>query len=656
MSLKETFQEIDRLVSEQKFEAASELAARARAKARELGDEEAWTRALVQEVQLRIGLHGYETAVRFLREEPWPEGGQWRLVLELFYARSLTTYLQAYSWEIGQRERVDTGGELDLKAWSREQIFEEAMAAYARVWSGREGWGQQSLGVLSEYFEANNYPANIRGTLRDAVTYLWQEALEDRSQWTPEEDEGVYRLSLAGILGGEATEDPADAASHPLLRIAAVLGDLAAWHEAGERPEAAFEARLVLLRVLGGSFSDAEDQKLLRRDLEARLDRLGSRFPWWSAGMAALAEGIRQQDGPDALVDALAVARKGQERHPGTIGGERCRSIAESILLPQYSLQSMISDGPQRRSLAVDHKNLERLFFRAYRVDLARRIEAARDYNLLPAYQEVDSLVDHRKPEATWSVDLPPTADHRDHRTYVTPPEGALATPGLYVVVASAREDFRPESNMRVAANLLITSMAVLTSQQQDGLEVTVLEGASGEALPGVEVVLYRYDWQKGHRPAARRSTGEDGRVHFGYEPGGRSRYFLLARRGEDLALSSRQLSLFERSGPSERQASLVYTDRSIYRPLQEVLWKVVAYRAAAEGGRFETLSGRSLEVSLVDPNGQVVETAKSETNGFGSASGRFQIPTGRLLGNWQVRSSLPGQAQVRVEEYKRPT
>ena len=31
-------------------------------------------------------------------------------------------YAHAYSWEIGQRERVESKGAVDLKAWTREQI------------------------------------------------------------------------------------------------------------------------------------------------------------------------------------------------------------------------------------------------------------------------------------------------------------------------------------------------------------------------------------------------------------------------------------------------------------------------------------------------------------------------------------------------------
>src|SRR5688572_13355035 len=92
--------EVDRLVAEQKYEAASALVGRIREEARARKDEDAWTRALIREVQLRTALHGYETAVRFLREEPWPEGALARATLDLFYGQTLIHYLQGYSWEI----------------------------------------------------------------------------------------------------------------------------------------------------------------------------------------------------------------------------------------------------------------------------------------------------------------------------------------------------------------------------------------------------------------------------------------------------------------------------------------------------------------------------------------------------------------------------
>src|SRR5262245_17800619 len=102
-----SWKEVDRLVNEQKFEEASLVVDALLASAKARKDSEDWTKALIQSVQIRTGLHGYETAVRFLKEEPWPPELLSRAALELFYAQALVTYAQMYSWEISQRERVE---------------------------------------------------------------------------------------------------------------------------------------------------------------------------------------------------------------------------------------------------------------------------------------------------------------------------------------------------------------------------------------------------------------------------------------------------------------------------------------------------------------------------------------------------------------------
>ena len=115
---------------------------------------------------------------------------------------------------------------------------------------------------------------------------------------------------------------------------------------------------------------------------------------------------------------------------------------------------------------------------------------------------------------------------------------------------------------------------------------------------------------------------------------------------------------LAEPREPSDETASLVYTDRSIYRPQQKLLWKVVAYggrrrsRAFPRGGR---RAGHRHPAAT--PTTRRSRRRPLKTNAFGSAAGEFTIPAGRLLGALAGRElDAGGSAFVRVEEYKRPT
>ena len=230
------WKDIDRLVSEQKFEEAAGLAARRREAAQKAGDEADWTRALIREVQLKSGLHGYETAVRFLKEQPWPQDRLSRTALELFYAQSLVNYFHLYSWEIQKRERVESTGPVDLKAWTGPQIYAEAVRAYLRVWMDREALASYDVTALKEFLEPNDYPKGVRGTLRDTVAYLFAAHLADASGWTPAQSNEVFRLDLPSLLRSDTATKPVrldDDAVHPLVRVVAVLDDEEAWHLPG---------------------------------------------------------------------------------------------------------------------------------------------------------------------------------------------------------------------------------------------------------------------------------------------------------------------------------------------------------------------------------------------------------------------------------------
>ena len=651
------WKEIDTLVENQQFEAAARLVEELREEASRDGNEELAVRALIRHVQLRTALHGFEKSVALLA--PYvdgterPESVLQRSLIDLFYAHSLVIYTDAYSWEIRQRERVDTGEALEIGSWTIDQIVVEAHRAFGRVWEQREAWGDKTIEPFEEFIAPGNHPSRIRGTLRDSMTYLWVDLLANSSLWRPEHSSQIYKLDLPGLIEGAGDLDLSDPAVHPLRRIAFVLADLERWHLAGGRAEAASEARLERLRKLRDSFTRADDRLEIRTALERHQEELGRDLPWWSTGQALLAELVRDEGSPDSLARARALAIEGAEAHPGSVGGGRCQHLVAAIEAAAYSLESMISDAPGKRSLRVLHKNLDRLYFRAYPVDLKRRLLRSRDRDLLVDRQEVDSLVATGRPELEWTVDLPATPDYRNHATFVTPP---IERPGLFVVVSSVREDFEEQRNSRSAVPVLFTDLVLIRREAPTSVEVTVRSGVSGEPIWKADVSLWRRDYRRGHQQVAQGISGHDGVTQLRLNDK-RGTYFLIAEHDGQLAVDESYLSRREPPVPGGGRDSLLYTDRSIYRPGQELHWKLVAYDGVPEKGNLETLPATEVTVELRDAAGQVVESFGGETNAFGSVSGSFTIPPGRRLGQWYLFSSLRGRlSPVRVEEYKRPT
>ncbi|MEM6796175.1 MAG: MG2 domain-containing protein, partial [Acidobacteriota bacterium] len=658
------WQEVDRLVDEQKFEAASEVVADLLAAARRENSEAQITRALVKATQLRLALHGYETGVRFLRDEPWPSEPRHRLVLELFYGHSLYRYLQVYSWEIEQRERqTGEAAEDDLKTWTGDRIESEIHGAYQKAFRQREAWGEAAMGDLAAYVHETEYPPRIRGSLRDLVSYLWVQLLADTSRWRPDESNELYRLDRGALLASEAPASDEDLerlaledAYHPIEKIRLILADLEHWHLSRNQPEAALEARLELLRRLQESLgSDAEDRQLLRADLARRLETFDRALPWWTAGQAELAQMWRREsEDPRHLMEARDAALAGARVHKSSFGSLRCQHLVAVLEAPRVQVNAMAVDGPSRRSVEVRHANAGVLHFRAYAVDPLAVLEG-QGRRLHPQRKEVEALLRGGEPEASWRVELPATPDLADHRTFVTPP---LEAPGAYILVSSLREDFAERDNARSALYFLISDLVMLVEprSESDAWEVALRSGRTGDPR-GVEVDAYRLDWRGGHRKVQTARTDREGRAVMGSREWLRHSHLLVARMGDHAALQqvygSPQAGGFE----GRSQDALIYTDRSVYRPGQQVQWKVVAYeRLGGEGARFETSPNAALTVQLFDANGEEVASEEVETNGFGSASGAFTLTPGRLLGGWRLSTTRGGFSAIRVEEYKRPT
>lgn len=647
-----TWAEVERLIDLQRLQAALEVVLELRGQAVAEGRVDDWTRALAEETRLRTALGGFESAIRELRSAPWPDDPRSRLVLDLVLARAMETALDLYSWEIAEREEVGAGGD-DPATWTAARYAAEIDAAFADAWSAREAWGGEPLRELSGILEPNGFPDRIRGTLRDAVSYLWVDRLADTSLWSPAELNGAWTLDLEPLLGGEPGVDPAaDEDAHPLAKLAAVLADLEAWHRASSRPEAALEAALERAERVRQAPDREADRRRVAEHVAARLQSFDRALPWWSRGQAVLAGMLQQGEAPDALIRARDAAAAGAEAHPGSFGGRQCRALVARLEGPTLELAAMESDAPGRRSIRLTHSNLGRAFFRAWRVDLEQRLREGSESPLLPRADEVERLVHSRKPDASWSVGLPPTPDLRPHATDVVPP---MTAPGAWLVAVSRLADFAPEGNRLAAVVTVLGDPVILTRDGGAGWEVEVVSGSDGAPLSGAAVTLWRYDWRSGHHPVESRRTGADGRVRFAARQDHGGHVVLASHRGE-IAVADGHLSPRYRPEDRTRRSALVWTDRSVYRPGQALLWKVVAWEGRTDEGRFRTVDDLAVTVTLNDANGEGVAEEEVVTNAFGTASGRFEIPAGRLLGGWSVQTSLGGSAEVLVEEYKRPT
>jgi alpha-2-macroglobulin len=642
--------EYDKLVAEDKLVAAANLAEAKLSEFKGGKNSEEWTRALLRLASRRY-VEQALPAVRRLREEAWPQDVLGFTATSLVYAGLLERYVNDHRWELGRREPIEGPPGDALQAWGRARFQQEIWRTYQGLWDMREQLGQLKQSALAEYLVPNEYPPEIRPTLRDAVTYLMVDALSEKG-WLPFDRDGndsdiekeVGRLTAGGPLPGVAIADTTVSA---VGKIAYALDDLELFHNRRGETEAAAAARQTRAEEIFAVTTSDAAQVRLRHHLEKVVGRIEGK-PWWSMGMAALADMAMEGIEPDHLIRAREWAIRGETAFPQSLGGKRCRSIRDEIDNPTFDLEAMSSDGPKQRSLGVRYKNLRKLNLRAFPLDVEGRLKAGKSI-ARPTQHEIEAMLSGQQPVFAWSIDLAETRDHELHRTFVAPPMERF---GVYLVAASIRDDFANAGNQVKTVIMSISDLVLVTGRERAGFRVDVFSARSGRPLPDVEVCAYDADRKTG--PWVRQRTNELGTTVLTVS--GKERDFsVLARHGADVAIQ--QDNWWSRSDQENSATrAMVYTDRSSYRPQQEVKLKVVAYRGRRGAGDFRIVPRTSIKLTLFDAFHNKVDEQTLVTNLHGSAAGSFRLPPDRPLGRWSIGTSLQGEAWISVEEYHRPT
>lgn len=101
------------------------------------------------------------------------------------------------------------------------------------------------------------------------------------------------------------------------------------------------------------------------------------------------------------------------------------------------------------------------------------------------------------------------------------------------------------------------------------------------------------------------------------------------------------------------------FTDRSIYRPGQTVHATAIAWTAYKDSLKSKADGSLQVKFTLRDANHKVAGEKTVSTDGYGTASADFTLPSAGLTGNFQLQVSASGRSggsSFSVEEYKRPT
>ncbi|MEZ4985756.1 MAG: MG2 domain-containing protein [Saprospiraceae bacterium] len=352
-----------------------------------------------------------------------------------------------------------------------------------------------------------------------------------------------------------------------------------------------------------------------------------------------------------SLKKAKDLAQELAQQYPKTAAAQDALSIIGQIESPSLEVQMETVLLPNDAGLvSVSWNNVDKVYFRIVAID-------ADFYHSSDIREKVLQSLVSRKPVLSWQQELPQAGDYRDHRTEVS----FKGLPkGVYSLLVSTREDFHEEKGVAAYVHFWVSELALLTEGSYwNANRLMVVNRRNGQPVEKAAITLWGYA-NRWNRDKLTRlgdfTTDANGIADINVPDQVYGKISIQTANDhlyldEDITVSSR-IGIERENVPY----AVFFLDRGIYRPGQQVHFKVLALRTTKEGLN-EIVPNQSFSVTLQDANSQDVASLTLQTNSFGTAAGVFTLPQSGLLGQMGLRTDLGrGNTQrFRVEEYKRP-
>lgn len=350
----------------------------------------------------------------------------------------------------------------------------------------------------------------------------------------------------------------------------------------------------------------------------------------------ALAQFLQYQNNQ---VERLRIVREGIAGYPRYEGINQLKNIEKEILNASLSLEIATAYPGEQQSVKVNYKNLTGITLQLYKVNLP--VTSAVLQNRTTHFESKYARLQREE-----HFSLKPTTDYLNVDTTLT-----IQAPqaGIYFLKAV------PDGKKGVSDGTLmnVTALKTIYRPLPDGtLELVVVDAVSGQPVSEAEVTIYT-EKGGGYSPQQTYQADKQGTLKLDFLNS--NKYWYNAHTAADNAMPI--LNLWKNDyyyKESKRKEVLqLFTDRSIYRPGQTVYVSGLAYEMEKDSTR--VLADKKYTVSLYDANNNETGKVEVRTNGFGSFSGQFVLPSPCLTGYFSLRAANTS-VSFKVEEYKRPT
>lgn len=367
---------------------------------------------------------------------------------------------------------------------------------------------------------------------------------------------------------------------------------------------------------------------------------------------------------------ALEICNEVIEQFPKSFAAVNCIILKKQIKAKSLSIKAEEYIPIHHNSrILVNYKNINTLFFTAYKVSKKQLLKFHQTYKLEDKITLLKSFEITKK----WNSKLRDEEDYIEHATEVIIPKFES---GSYLIITSEDENLSKEM-VYGTTSIQVTNLTLIENTFDGKYNYQIVDRNTGKPIKNAQIHLKNKVFKNGIHINEKLKTNKHGFASFKSNEFYRNVNISVTTKNDFATFRTHYLYEYDRNNYRDDDDDeiiikpFIFTDRSIYRPGQTVYFKAIVIKK--QGEKTEIFKNEFIEVSLYDVNNQEIKTLDLKLNEFGATSGEFQLPDTGLTGEFTIavdesyeRDSkfydnadfdfdYDHSTTISVEEYKRP-
>ncbi|WP_127846781.1 alpha-2-macroglobulin family protein [Psychroflexus aestuariivivens] len=615
----------------------------------------------------------YQAFLKEIKSQKFP----FKQILTSHLAESLNEYYNSNYYKIRRRSETNRSSE-DFTTWSENKLYHQIDSLYQESLNPSSKLQKIEDKDYKDFLKIGDNYQKFRTSIYDILANRYIEFLEQyrqpsefKSSFKPEDS--IFLATTKNFIKLNINTEQSTASIFKQLKI---YQNLETFHWQNNSELSVFSLALERLEFLknNGDFGD-KTVELYIKSLQSLKNEFDEDYSKASI-LLKLAEYHEQfankENYPDFNKKSVKLAEECIETYPESQLSSQARKLIKKIKFPDLEITSQEIISPNQMSkVLVNFKNIDSLDLEIYKLSAKNSFfDEISKYDYKQRESIIKSFFESNTAEISKTYKLPNQNDYFNYSTEVLIPE---LEKGQYVL------KFSEKSNSDVIYDefkyqiVKVSDLAFQILIKDNFIDFQLVERLNGKPIENAQVHL-EFKKKRSDKSFVK-PTNNNGIARFNFEEPYQPYQITFIHNQDTLSTKDSYSKPYERQASNSDEGLQIFaqsiTDRSIYRPGQEVFFKTFVH--SIEENQTSAVEDFSVQILLLDQNQDVLDSLQLKTNEFGSVHGKFKIPRGRNLGQYSIEIDEDFDnndsfydkydyfdfeaktANFNVEEYKRP-